>query len=71
MYANYSVAVNKNFSAETRFKKYWKLAEKSTKYKNAEKLLEKRSKFETNFKDDFFKLNSIFNKKKPIAKMLF
>ena len=29
--AYYSVAVNGNFSAETRYKKYWKLEDKSTK----------------------------------------
>ena len=31
LYAKYSVAVDGNFSAEPRFKKYWKLTKKSTK----------------------------------------
>ena len=31
MHYIYSVPVNGNFSAETRFKKYWKLTEKLTK----------------------------------------
>ena len=31
VYAKYSIAVNGNFSAETRFKKYWKITEKLTK----------------------------------------
>ena len=67
----YSVAVNGNFSAEYRFKTYWKLMEKSAK--NRRKFTQKsiNELFKKN-RTIIFNLNFTFNKNtNPITKIRF
>ena len=61
--AYYSVEFNGNFSAETRFKKYWKLSRRNRR-KICWKVTQKNiNKFEKkNLLENFFRLNNIFNK---------
>ena len=71
----YSVAANANFKAETCFKKYWKLTEKSTKKRwkitTKKKIEFEKKKLRRNFLNWIFSIRKRTYCKNAISKILY